>query len=116
MAMISANALTTRTVSATVSPLLTEDERAEWIQFAGASFMLRRAFIEGHLAKLSAARKDPSPGAAEQLFESRIVLGTLYAVLREWRAIRAEKGLFPLDRWTYEDEPWAGEEEASDGD
>ena len=45
-----------------------------------------------------------------------LMLGTLYAVLREWRAIRAEKGLFPFDHWTYEDEPWRsgtedGEEE-----
>ena len=96
---------------------LTEDERAEWTQFAEASFMLHRAFIDQHLARLEAAKADNSPKAAEQIFESRVVLGTLYAVLREWRAIRADKGLFPFDRWTYEDEPWQsvtddGEEEA----
>ena len=95
---------------------LTEDGRAEWTQFAEASFMLHRAFIDPHLSRLEAAKADKSPKAAEQIFESRIVIGTLYAVLREWRAIRAEKGLFPFDHWTYEDEPWRsgpedGEEE-----
>ena len=84
---------------------LTEDERAEWTQFAEASFMLHRAFVDRHLSALEAAETDGSPKAAAQIFESRIVLGTLYGILREWRAIRAEKGLFPFDYWTYEDEP-----------
>ena len=96
---------------------LTEDERAEWIQFAGTSFMLHRAFLDPHLAKLGAAKADGSPRAAEQIFESRIVLGTLYGILREWRTRRRERNLFPFEYWTYEDEPWRdGEEEDIDGE
>ena len=99
---------------------LTEDERAEWTQFAEASFMLHRAFIDQHLARLDAAQRDSSPKAAAQIFESRIVLGTLYEVLRRWRAWRADRGYFPLEWWTYADEPWAeaeaDAEETGDGE
>ena len=97
---------------------LTDDERAEWTQFAEASFMLHRAFIDQHLARLEAAKAENSPKAAAQIFESRIVLGTLYAVLREWRAWRRERDLFPLEFWTDEDEPrcCGGDEEGGDGE
>ncbi|MBQ3707769.1 MAG: hypothetical protein II889_07660 [Clostridia bacterium] len=96
---------------------LSDDERAEWMQFAEASFMLHRAFIDQHLARLDAAKRDSSPKAAGQIFESRIVLGTLYEILCAWRAWRADRGLFPFNRWTYEDEPWAEQEEdAGDGE
>ena len=96
---------------------LFDDERAEWMQFAEASFMLHRAFIDQHLARLDAAKRDSSPKAAGQIFESRIVLGTLYEILCAWRAWRADRGLFPFNRWTYEDEPWAEQEEdAGDGE
>ena len=82
--------------------------------------MLHRAFIDQHLARLDAAQRDSSPKAAAQIFESRIVLGTLYEVLRRWRAWRADRGYFPLDRWTYADEPWAeaeaDAEETGDGE
>ena len=88
---------------------LTEDERAEWIQFAETSFMLRRAFFERHLALLEAAQTVPTPRAAEQVFESRIVLGTLAGILREWQAWRRETGKYPLDRWNYESGPWTGD-------
>ena len=91
---------------------LSQDEAAEWFQFADAVFMLRRAFLDPHLAKITAAREDPSVRGAEQVFESRIVLGTLCAILREWRAIRSGRGLFPLDLRPREEEPWDDMEES----
>jgi len=85
---------------------LTADEQAEWTQFAEVSFMLRRAFLEKHLDKAGATEDPLTAKEAEQVFESRIVTGTLCTILGEWRRIRQEKGLFPFERYTYEDEPW----------
>ena len=85
---------------------LTADEQAEWTQFAEVSFMLRRAFLEKHLDKAGATEAPLTAKEAEQVFESRIVTGTLCTILGEWRRIRQEKGLFPFERYTYEDEPW----------
>ena len=82
---------------------LTEDEKSAWAQFAGSTAFLHQAFIDQHLAKL---RAGVDSGNADQVFESRIVLGTLYAVLREWLAWWRENGTYPFERYTYEDEPW----------
>ena len=70
---------------------------------------LRQAFIDRHIEKLTAAL---ASGNADQVFESRIVLGTLYAILREWLAWWREHGTCPFEHWTYEDEPW--EQSAAD--
>ena len=88
---------------------LTEDEKSAWIQFAEATAFLHQAFFDRHLEKLNAGYgsgdrifdrvKDP-------VFESRIVLGTLYTILREWLAWWREHGTYPFERWTYEDEPY----------
>ena len=86
---------------------LTEDGQSAWIQFAGSTAFLHQAFIDQHLAKLSAG---VNSGNADQVFESRIVLGTLYTILREWLGWWREHGTFPFERWTYEEEPWADPE------
>ena len=91
---------------------LTEDEKSAWAQFAGSTAFLHQAFIDQHLAKL---RAGVDSGNAEQVFESRIVLGTLYAVLREWLAWWRENGTYPFERWTYEDEPWRENVQEEDG-
>lgn len=86
---------------------LTEDGKSAWIQFAETTAFLHQAFIDRHLEKLNAGLEG---GSADQVFESRIVLGTLYTVLREWLGWWREHGPFPLERWTYEEEPWADSE------
>lgn len=86
---------------------LTEDERSAWVQFAETTAFLHQAFIDQHLEKLNAGLES---GNADQVFESRIVLGTMYAVLREWLAWWREHGTFPFERWTYADEPWKANE------
>ena len=89
---------------------LSEDEKSAWIQFAETTAFLHQAFINRHLEALNAGLES---GNADQVFESRIVLGTLYTVLRDWLAWWREHGTFPFERWTYEDEPWA-ERDADD--
>ncbi|MCR5683223.1 MAG: hypothetical protein K6G29_12315 [Clostridiales bacterium] len=91
---------------------LTEDEKSAWVQFAGSTAFLHQAFIDQHLDKLRAGIEAAN---ADQVFESRIVLGTLYTVLREWLAWWRKKGTYPFEQWAYEDEPWLdGEDEGSD--
>jgi hypothetical protein len=92
---------------------LTEDEKSAWIQFAETTAFLHQAFIDQHLAKLRAGIES---GCADQVFESRIVLGTLYTVLREWLAWWRERGTHPFEQWTYEDEPWRDDEDGACGD
>ena len=88
---------------------LTEDGKFAWIQFAETTAFLHQAFINRHLEKLAAGQES---GNADQVFESRIVLGTLYTILREWLAWWREHGTYPFEHWTYEDEPW-GQDEAA---
>ena len=83
---------------------LTEDGQSAWLQFAGSTAFLHQAFIDQHLEKLNAGL---ASGNANQVFESRIVLGTLYTILREWLTWWRENGTFPFERWTYTEEPWA---------
>ena len=86
---------------------LTEDDRGAWIQFAETTAFLHQAFIDRHLAQLKSGSE---AGEADRVFESRIVLGTLYTILREWLGWWREHGTFPFERWTYEEEPWADPE------
>jgi len=83
---------------------LSEDEKSAWIQFAETTAFLHQAFIDRHLEALNAGL---ASGNANQVFESRIVLGTLYTILREWLTWWRENGTFPFERWTYTEEPWA---------
>jgi hypothetical protein len=82
---------------------LSEDGKTAWVQFAEPTAFLHQAFIDRHIEKLKAAHES---GDADQVFESRIVLGTLYTILREWLAWWREHGPYPFERWTYEDVPW----------
>ena len=82
---------------------LSEDGKTAWVQFAEPTAFLHQAFIDRHIEKLKATHES---GDADQVFESRIVLGTLYTILREWLAWWREHGPYPFERWTYEDEPW----------
>ena len=88
---------------------LTEDGKYAWVQFAEPTAFLHQAFIDRHIEKLAAGQES---GNADQVFESRIVLGTLYTILREWLAWWREHGTYPFERWTYEDEPWEQDEAA----
>lgn len=88
---------------------LSDDERGAFIQYAQTVWFLHNAFINEHLAHFRAARE---AGQEEKTFEDRIVLGTLYAICREWRQWWTENGTLPFDLWTYEDLPFtAGEPE-----
>jgi hypothetical protein len=85
-----------------LEPLPT-DERFAFILYAHANWFLHHNLINQHLDKLTKAMESGQP---EKAFEPKIILGTIYAILREWRAWWQENGTFPFDRWTYEDSPW----------
>ncbi len=83
---------------------LSADGKSAWLQFAGSTAFLHQAFIDQHLEKLNTGL---AFGNTNQVFESRIVLGTLYTILREWLTWWRENGTFPFERWTYKEEPWS---------
>ncbi|MBE6597997.1 MAG: hypothetical protein E7638_00995 [Ruminococcaceae bacterium] len=85
---------------------LSPDEKAAFIQYAHTNWLLHNAFIDQHLRKLSAAAENGQP---ERALEDKIILGTVYAICREWRAWWQENGTLAFDRWTYEDFPWEAE-------
>ena len=82
---------------------LTPDERFAFILYAHTNWFLHHNLINQHLDKLTKAMESGQP---EKAFEPKIILGTIYAILREWRAWWQENGTLAFDRWTYEDSPW----------
>ena len=90
---------------------LSDDERGAFIQYAQTVWFLHNAFINEHLAHFRAAREADQE---EKTFEDRIVLGTLYAICREWRQWWTENGTLPFDLWTYEDLPFTEGEPEED--
>ena len=80
-----------------------EDEKFSFILYAHTNWFLHNAFIDKHMENLNAAR---SSGHPEKAFDDRIILGTVYAICREWRKWWSENGSAPFDLWTYEDSPW----------
>ncbi|MGN1345716.1 MAG: hypothetical protein ACI4V1_02960 [Eubacteriales bacterium] len=87
---------------------LTPDERGAFIQYAHTNWFLHNAFIDKHIQNRNAA---VAAGHPEKAFEDRMVLGTVYAICREWRQWWLENGTLAFDRWTYEDAPYETEEE-----
>jgi len=86
---------------------LTPDERGAFIQYAHTNWFLHNAFIDQHIAHFRAVTADGHP---EKTFDDRIILGTVYAICREWRLWWTENGTLPFNRWTYEDLPFTTEE------
>lgn len=82
---------------------LSGDEKFAFIQYAHTNWFLHNAFLDKHIADLNAAI---ASGRPETAFDDRIILGTVYAICREWRAWWQENGSAPFDTWTYEDSPW----------
>ncbi len=82
---------------------LTTDERFAFILYAHTNWHLHNCFINQHMDKINQAMESGQP---EKAFEHKIILGTIYAILREWRAWWQENGTLPFDLWTYEDSPW----------
>ena len=82
---------------------LSPDEEGALCLFAHASFLLHNAFLDQHIAHRNAAVENGHPEAA---FEDRIILGTLYAVCREWLGWWRGNGSCPFERWNYEDAPY----------
>ena len=82
---------------------LPSDERFAFIQYAHANWFLHHNLIHQNLDKLNQSMESGHP---EKAFEPKIILGTIYAILREWRAWWQENGTLAFDRWTYEDSPW----------
>lgn len=82
---------------------MTDDEKFAFILYAHTNWFLHNAFIDQHITKLNAAIASGKPEAA---FEDRIILGTVYAICREWRAWWKENGSGNFDTWTYADSPW----------
>lgn len=82
---------------------MSEDEKFAFILYAHTNWFLHNAFLDQHIAKLNAAKEAGHP---ENAFDDRIILGTVYAIAREWRAWWQENGPAPFDTWTYEDSPW----------
>lgn len=82
---------------------MSEDEKFAFILYAHTNWFLHNAFLDQHIAKLNAAK---TAGHPENAFDDRIILGTVYAIAREWRAWWQENGTAPFDTWTYEDSPW----------
>jgi len=79
------------------------DDRGAFVLYAHTNWFLHNAFLDQHIRKLRAAAENGHP---EKAFEDRIILGTVYAICREWRQWWLENGTLPFDMWTYEDEPW----------
>lgn len=79
---------------------LTPDERGAFIQYAHTNWFLHNAFLDQHIRHLETVTADGHP---EKAFDDRIILGTVYAICREWRIWWAENGTLPFDRWTYEE-------------
>lgn len=82
---------------------LSDDEKFAFILYAHTNWFLHNAFLDKHIGNLTAAKEAGKP---EKAFTDRIVLGTVYAICREWRAWWQENGSAPFDTWTYEDSPW----------
>lgn len=82
---------------------MSEDARFAFILYAHTNWFLHNAFLNKHLENLSAAR---AAGQPEKAFDDRVILGTVYAICREWRTWWQENGSAPFDNWTYEDSPW----------
>ena len=90
---------------------LSEDERGAFIQYVHTAWMLHNAFIDKHLAHLRAVI---DAGQPEKAFEDRIILGTVYAICREWRQWWTDNGPIPFEHWTYEDLPFPERESEAD--
>jgi len=86
---------------------LTDDEKGAFILFAHTTWFLHNAFIDQHIAKITAAQEACAP---EKAFDDRIILGTVYTICRRWLAWWRENGTLPFERWTYEDFPGGTEE------
>ncbi|MBQ8187170.1 MAG: hypothetical protein IJX93_12320 [Clostridia bacterium] len=82
---------------------LPEDEKFAFILYAHTNWFLHNAFIDKHIGNLNTAKEAGKP---ETAFDDRIILGTVYAICREWRAWWKENGSADFDTWTYEDSPW----------
>jgi len=82
---------------------MSEDEKFAFILYAHTNWFLHNAFLNKHLENLSAAR---AAGQPEKAFDDRVILGTVYAICREWQTWWQENGSAPFDNWTYEDSPW----------
>lgn len=82
---------------------LSTDDRFAFILYAHTNWFLNHNLINQHLDKLTKAIESGQP---EKAFEAKIILGTIYAILREWRAWWQENGTLAFDLWTYEDSPW----------
>jgi len=80
-----------------------DDSRFAFILYAHTNWFLHNAFLDKHIGNLSAVREAGKP---ENAFDDRIILGTVYAICREWRAWWQENGSAAFDTWTYEDSPW----------
>lgn len=79
------------------------DERGAFVQYVHANWFLHNAFLNQHIHNLNAAMANSQP---EKAFEDRIILGTVYAICREWRQWWQENGTLAFNMWTYEDTPW----------
>ncbi len=79
---------------------LSPDDRGAFIQYAHTNWFLHNAFIDQHIAHFRAVSADGHP---EKAFDDRIILGTVYAICREWRQWWLENGTLSFEEWTYED-------------
>ena len=82
---------------------LSTDDRFAFILYTHTNWFLHHNLINQHLDKLNQAMESGHP---EKAFEAKIILGTIYTILREWRAWWQENGTLAFDKWTYEDSPW----------